>query len=101
MKQCVQAMLQSVPATWNQIVSSDSIGTCARSSNGSVTERLQNRLHLRESGLQQERPAAAIRARADEEVVRLAGCEVLPRELRDAEAVGDVRDRAVQPCASF
>jgi hypothetical protein len=27
MKQCVQARLQSVPATWNQSVSSDSDGT--------------------------------------------------------------------------
>src|ERR1043166_3818165 len=97
MKQWVQAMLQSVPATWNQTVSSDSIGTCGVS----VMQRLENGFDLRESGLQQERAAAAVGARADEEVVRLSRREVLLREFRDAEAVGDLRDRAVEPCAPF
>src|ERR1051326_1913645 len=93
MKQCVQAMLQSVPATWNQIVSSASIGTCGIS----VMERLENRFDLRESRLQQERPAATVCAGADEEVVRFSRGKVFSRQFRDAQTVGDLRDRAVKP----
>src|SRR6185436_668705 len=94
MKQCVHSMLQSVPATWNQSVSSARRWT-------SGCDGIEHHLQLRESGLQQERARAAVRARADEEEVLLARLQVLRLHARNAEAVGDRRDRAIQPRAAF
>src|SRR6185436_9948135 len=99
MKQCVHSMLQSVPATWNQSVSRARRWTsgCALLS----CEDIEHHLQLREPRLQQERARASVRARADEEEVLLPRLQILGLHARNAETVGDRRDRAIQTRAAF
>src|SRR5687767_3251204 len=94
MKQCVHSMLQIVPATWSQSVSSARRWT-------SGCDRIEHHLQLRETRLQQKRARAAVRARADEPESILPCPQIVRLHARDAETVGDVRDRAIQPRAAL